>query len=159
MDTHKSVWKRLLDWTGQSVVDKIVTLGLGVLATATGIVARKIEPGTLQQALIFLGVLSGLAFVAVLYVNHRSARLQAQLDHHLDLFQVMGFIVRHRINETPRTSLDRHIQFTNPADRVKAVEDTVKAHQQEVEEWISQANPDVPLTTIRRLLDVFYGQE
>ncbi len=144
-------------WLGQSLVDKVVTGGIALLSVLAGSVSRSVSSEKIESILLFASVAAAFALVVVLYLNQRLAKLESQLQLSENLHAVNGFIVRHRIHESPRTVLDRHVHFNNPMDRERAVQATLNGHRNEVLDLIRVENPELSTKAINELLDVFFG--
>lgn len=147
----------LRSWIGQSVVDKLITGGLLLGSPLAGWMARAVDSEGASQVLLIVSVVGAFALALMLYMNRRLAGMRASIDRHEDLFAVAGYIVQHRINEQPRTGLDRRVQFSDPKDREAAVLATIESHRNELLHLIREANPAMSTEHIADLLDVYYG--
>jgi hypothetical protein len=154
MNEAKAKWR---SWLGQSITDKMVTGGIALVSVLAVSISRAVSSEGLEYLLLFASIAGAFVLVVVLYLNRRLAKIEAQQQHSENLHAVNGFIVRHRIHEAPRTVLDRHVQFADPADRERAVESTLNAHRTEILDLIREANPELSTKAIEELLEVFYG--
>jgi len=152
----KSEWR---NWLGQSMADKLVTGAIALVSAATISISQAVGSRLLQEMLLYTGIAGLLVLVLMLYLNQRLAKVEARLQESENLHVVSGFIVQHRIQESPRTPLDRKIRFHDPTEQQRAVNATVHDHRKEILELVRDANPEMSSQTINALLDVFYGLE
>ncbi|MBK9274361.1 MAG: hypothetical protein IPM49_07455 [Flavobacteriales bacterium] len=149
----------LRSWFGQSIADKFVLGALAVYSPLAGWVSTTVPTALLQQVLLFTAIAGFLGLLLLFYLNRRLARLDARQHRSENLHAVVGFVVRHRLQENPRTPLDRHVLFPDLKARERAVLETIEAHRREVRTSISDGNPELSLKEIDDLLDVFYGPQ
>lgn len=151
--------KEVASWFGQSITDKVVTGALACVAPAAGWASQVVSSSIVHQMLSMLAVVGFCALILLFYINRRMSLMNARLERSDDLHAVMGYIIRHRIQEQPRTPLNRSVSFPNHEDRQAYVLKTIQAHRAELREAISADHPALSMKDIDSLLEVFYGTE
>ncbi|MBX2983372.1 MAG: hypothetical protein KF843_11915 [Flavobacteriales bacterium] len=148
--------KELRSWFGQSIVEKLVTGGVAMLGLVATTMSTQVTSEVLQHAFMIAAIAGGCTLIVLIYLNRRLAKIDAEHQRYDNLFAVVGYIIRHRIHEHPRTDLDRHVQIFDTKKRERAVSDTIDAHCEELRKWINEEHPEVSVKEIEDLLCVFY---
>lgn len=143
-------------WFGQSLADKLVTGALGIVIPMAGWLSTKVTSAMVQQLLIYITISGFLALLLLLHLNRRLARMQTIHQRNENLIHIVGYIVRHQIIESPRSTLNRRVLFADPNYLEHAVADTMQAHRHELTQRILKEHPGFSPLQISELLDVFY---
>lgn len=140
---------KVKDWAGQSVIDKIVTFGCGVIGAGLSVKSFTMDTGKVQMLLMFLGALLVVSALVIWFVMRKSNAINNRLDEVVSKIKVIGYINRIRIGLSSGRPQFRSVGSMQGVD-ANAVE------RKAVFDWIQHENSNMTKDDIDALLDVYY---